>query len=463
MVDYQENLFEKLSRLAMDSHRKGDTKESIKWWRKSLEESPHHLGAQLNLGALLAQTGELSGALALFDKMVSKVPDHALAHANRAGVLRALGDKEQALAAYDKAINCDPSFLEAKCERSEALLHWGLYEEALQGFNEVLAENYNFYSALKGQGLAALALENHDVALNAFRKTQAARTLIAKNEIKISRLKLRHDREQFRWLEKFSEQVSIFDELENELVWPENENEPIDLPSSWRTKVASFFNLPIQLGKGELVSKPLAQNALKSLNSFDLNNGICVIDELLTEDAFLGLRSYLLESTIWRDFTHIDGFVATYLEDGLASPLLLQIITALRKTSAFSNLPLVQGWAFKGVSNDKRIGVHADDARLSVNFWITPDTANLKPGRGGLIVHRKVPPSSWSIGDYDHDQVPIEEWVAENDTDPIEVPYQANRAVIFDSRLFHGSGEVEFLDDYESRRINLTLLFGFPQ
>ena len=447
----------------MDSHRNGDTKESINWWRKALEERPHHLGVQLNLGALLAQIGEFSKALALLDKVVSEVPDHALAHINRAGVLRALGNREQALAAYDKAINCDPSSLEAKCERSEAFLHWGFYEEALQGFNAVLEENYNFYTALKGQALSALALENHDLALTALRKTQAVRTLIAKKETKISRLKLRHDREQFRWLEKFPDQVSLLDELENELVWPENENEPVALPNSWRTKVASFFNLPVHLEKGEIVSEPLAKHALESLNSFHLRNGVCIIDDLLTEGAFLGLRNYLLKSTIWRDFTHIDGFVATYLEDGLASPLLLQIIEELRNTTAFSNLPLVQGWAFKGVSNNKRIGLHADDARLSINFWITPDTANLKPGRGGLVIHRKTPPSSWSMGDYNKDQVFIEKWVAENDTDPIEVPYQANRAVIFDSRLFHGSGEVKFMDNFESHRINLTLLFGFPQ
>ena len=85
MGDYQENVFEKLSRLAMDSHRNGDTKESINWWRKALEESPNHSGVQLNLGALLAQIGEFSEALALFDKVVSEVPDHALAHINMAG------------------------------------------------------------------------------------------------------------------------------------------------------------------------------------------------------------------------------------------------------------------------------------------------------------------------------------------------------------------------------------------
>ena len=30
--------------------------------------------------------------------------------------------------------------------------------------------------------------------------------------------------------------------------------------------------------------------------------------------------------------------------------------------------------------------VHADDALVNVNFWITPDEANLDPERGGLLV-----------------------------------------------------------------------------
>ena len=46
--------------------------------------------------------------------------------------------------------------------------------------------------------------------------------------------------------------------------------------------------------------------------------------------ALDSLRRFLLESTIWHDFSHIDGFVASYLEDGLACPLLLQIADELR-------------------------------------------------------------------------------------------------------------------------------------
>jgi hypothetical protein len=40
------------------------------------------------------------------------------------------------------------------------------------------------------------------------------------------------------------------------------------------------------------------------------------------------------------------------------------------------------------------------------------------------------------------------------------VPYRENRAVLFESRLFHRSDAPHFAPGYENRRINVTLLFG---
>lgn len=37
--------------------------------------------------------------------------------------------------------------------------------------------------------------------------------------------------------------------------------------------------------------------------------------------------------------------------------------------------------------------VHADDARVNLNFWVTPDDANLDPTSGGLVVYPKEPPN----------------------------------------------------------------------
>jgi hypothetical protein len=40
------------------------------------------------------------------------------------------------------------------------------------------------------------------------------------------------------------------------------------------------------------------------------------------------------------------------------------------------------------------------------------------------------------------------------------VPYRENRAVLFESRLFHHSDAPHFDKSYENHRINLTMLFG---
>ena len=40
------------------------------------------------------------------------------------------------------------------------------------------------------------------------------------------------------------------------------------------------------------------------------------------------------------------------------------------------------------------------------------------------------------------------------------VPHNENRAVIFNSNLFHETDNIKFKAGYENRRINVTLLFG---
>ena len=59
--------------------------------------------------------------------------------------------------------------------------------------------------------------------------------------------------------------------------------------------------------------------------------GAVVFDNFLTPAALSGLQRYLLESTMWHDFSNISGFVTSYLEDGLTCPLLLQIVDELRE------------------------------------------------------------------------------------------------------------------------------------
>ena len=40
------------------------------------------------------------------------------------------------------------------------------------------------------------------------------------------------------------------------------------------------------------------------------------------------------------------------------------------------------------------------------------------------------------------------------------IPYKFNRAVLFNSAYFHETDKIDFKEGYESRRINITYLFG---
>ena len=224
------------------------------------------------------------------------------------------------------------------------------------------------------------------------------------------------------------------------------------------------YNTPIHLREApEIAGGAVNQRAHRAAPTAQFDaQGAIVVDDLLTPDALDSLQRFLLESTIWHDFSHIDGFVASYLEDGLACPLLLQIADELRR--AFPDIlgahRLSQAWAFKGLRPQSAVDVHADDAAVSVNFWVTPTHANLKPERGGLVVCRTPPPADWTITDYAADQQRIVTFLAQKADDSLIAPYRQNRAVIFRSRLFHHSDRPEFASEYENHRINLTLLYG---
>jgi len=49
---------------------------------------------------------------------------------------------------------------------------------------------------------------------------------------------------------------------------------------------------------------------------------------------------------------------------------------------------------------------------------------------------------------------------AQSGAKTVTVPYRANRAVIFDSNLFHKTDTIRFAEGYENRRLNITMLYG---
>ncbi len=190
--------------------------------------------------------------------------------------------------------------------------------------------------------------------------------------------------------------------------------------------------------------------------------GILVIDGLLSPEALAEVRRVCLESTIWFDDRHLGGYLGAMLRDGFCDPLLLRISRELgkRMPAVFRDQPLREMWAYKYDSRLEGTALHADSAAINVNFWITPDEANLSEDRGGLVVFDQRAPAEWEFEKFNNDQPAIRQFLADSGAKDVVIPYRCNRAAIFHSDLFHRTDDLTFRDDYASRRINITMLFG---
>lgn len=190
---------------------------------------------------------------------------------------------------------------------------------------------------------------------------------------------------------------------------------------------------------------------------------IAVLDNLLTDEAIERIRQFCYRSTMWRK-SYPNGYVGAMPEHGFACALLAQIADELRETypDIIGGHPLLRWWGFKYTSQRKGINVHADFAAVNVNFWITPDEANLDPESGGLIIWDKPAPLEWSFAQYNNPNAGdnIRKYLADTGAKEIIVPHKTNRAVIFDSDLFHQTDQINFKEGYLNRRINITMLYG---
>jgi Flp pilus assembly protein TadD len=435
--------FNTLVAAAVAHHKSGRLDEAEAAYRAALDISPARAAVMHNLGVVAAARGDTAAAIAWFDKAIEREPHYASAHYNRAVALEALGRRR----------------------------------DAIQGFLQACAIEPEHYDSHRALGFLWLAEGERGRALDHFARTYELRRgedrtgIAAKSLTYATRSKLVHDTEQFRHISRHRRDAQRF-EMKARAYESAARDFPVtaaELSESAYEILGEDYNTAIHLSPaaeipgGAVSERPDREDLIRAFTGGP--TGAVYFDDLLTPAALAGLRRYLLESTIWHDFSHIGGFVASYLEDGLACPLLLQIADELRRT--FPELlglhPLTQAWAFKGLQRDAAVDVHADDAAISVNFWVTETAANLNTGRGGLVVCKVPPPADWAMKDYDADQERIVPFLAQNASETCVIPYRQNRAVLFESRLFHYSDAPEFADNYENRRINITLLFGCHQ
>ena len=83
-------------------------------------------------------------------------------------------------------------------------------------------------------------------------------------------------------------------------------------------------------------------------------------------------------------------------------------------------------------------------AEVNVNFWITPDAANLDPSGGGLDMWDVQAPSDWSFADYNSGEKDIAGYLRDSGANRSAIPYGENRALLFHGLIFHQSAEAKF-------------------
>ncbi|MFI8519933.1 hypothetical protein ACIGEZ_19155 [Streptomyces sp. NPDC085481] len=289
----------------------------------------------------------------------------------------------------------------------------------------------------------------------------------------LSVAKLRHDIEQLRYLrargllgEGYDLVIGRYETVAERLV-AEGEFGQTPMADEDRAAIGHVYNRLLHLGTAPRLDRALAcgwdRTAVQARYLGD-GFGVVVIDDLLTPEALDSLRAFCLESTVWSANRYAHGRLGAFFRDGFNCPLLLQIAEELAEALPEvigHRYPLRQLWAFKNGPDLPRSGhTHADFAAVNVNFWITPTEANLDPGSGGLLVHRADAPADWDFDTYNGRPDIIGSYLETRQVGAVRIPYRANRAVLFDSDLFHGTDGVRFRPGYENRRINITMLYG---
>jgi tetratricopeptide (TPR) repeat protein len=457
--------------------KQGRLDQAVDAYRHAVTLNPSHVEAQGNLANLLREQNRYEDAVAACRQALRVRPDYVEAHNTLGAALKDLGRLDEAVAAYERALQINPNHVEALCNLGTALREQGRLEESVRMLERTLTLKPEYAKAHHNVGLTYLWQERLDDAFRALRQSAELQHNHGRpvGEAVILKSRLRHDTEQIDYLEKrgllgpeHAGYAAALRALEMRAREDVETVKRLSLGKAEMTALAPSFNRILHyadcpaLPNGAL--NPALDAAAIEARYHASRPEILYVDDLLSPEALHSLRRFCLESTIWKK-DYENGYVGAMLGEGFACPVLLQIAEELRLTfpRIFTHHRLTQAWSFKHDSLLRGLNIHADAAAVNVNFWITPDEANLDPGSGGLEVWDKEAPREWNFKEYNSqkNEPKIREFLARSGAQAVRVPHRQNRAVIFNSDLFHETDTLRFREGYEHRRINVTMLYGF--
>ena len=444
--------------------------------------------ALITLGHRLVKDHNLEMAEYYFRTALSLNPQLPMGHNNLGWVRQALGDMEGAIASYRQALDLNGSLDLARRNLAALLSDLGRFAEAIPLWDALAAARPNDIDLLREMiGIALRAGKVERAAKHADRYAVISRGSkwyphrdpsaippegpTPKPFVTIP--KLQHDIEQLRYLQA---QGILGDEFtsvirNHELVlanaisrrvaiWQPLEGKELELLGDVYGRIVHLRTTPFMQENALSHEWPNASVEEEYLRH---HLGVVVVDNFLSEKALEEVRHFCLQSTVWFANRYAHGRLGAFFRDGFNCPLLVQIAEELRLA-----LPrligdrhrLLQLWAFKYNYRQPVTSAHADFASVNVNFWITPDDANLDKDSGGLVIYDVEAPQDWNFVNYNKEGTKISALLAAHNSNCIIIPYRANRAVIFNSDLFHTTAPITFREGYENRRINITMLYG---
>ncbi len=401
----------------------GRRDEALDCMTSLLAVRPGDLEARHHRGNLLRQMKRLGEALEDYDAVLAMRPDLAEAWNNRGAVLADMGRPAEALVSLDRALALEPELVAALSNRGFTLRELARFDEALETLDHALELAPDTVSALAHRGKVLSEMNRLEEAFRDFRRVGELSSAPTLDKLEHQSA---HDAERQEWLAAQPAPASevLGARLESEAVQRRHQ---LEVSHAWQAK----------------------------------SPRIVVIDDFLTPEALEALRRYCRTANVWHT-AYSQGYLGAFPESGFAAPLLAQVAEELSAAfpEIFAGHPLRYHWAFKYDSKLEGIGIHADEAAVNVNFWITPDEANLDPEGGGLVIWDKEAPLEWDFAKFNADESAAYDFLAQSGAGSVRIPYRTNRAVIFDSNLFHKTDRIDFAEGYENRRINITMLYG---
>lgn len=447
---------------------------AIDAFRNALLIEPNNAEGHFALGHALKFEGRFDEAIAAYRKAVDLAPGVLQALEGLGVALAESGQTEEAIDTLRQALAIDDTAISVHFNLGISLVNLKRYDEAAVEFERCLILDPLHPDAAFNLGMVALAQDRTDVALSEFNRAKEMHYELRRRfdtTDTITVFRLYHEHQQAEYLAAKNLLSADREAWRKGLadIWERHKDYPretiVRLTSYERNVLRPSFDEIVNNGSScqrlPLVINPNLDLPAIEESYFSVKPEVVVVDDLLTMEALENLRRFCLEATVFKK-SFAPGYLNSLLYSGFATPLLMQLTEELRTRlpRIFLEHRLHLAWGIKYDSTLRGIPLHADFAAVNVNFWLTPDSANCDPESGGLVIWDKESPSDWPFAEYNVAGPRVRRFLAESGAKAIRVPYKGNRAVIFNSALFHETEAINFRDSYEDRRINITFLYG---